>query len=279
VLPALTARRDQIKQLRQTVLNLAVRGRLVKQVSADGTGTELISSLKKAQALVERTKGARKAASIDLGLSDQEKYLELPRSWGWARLAEIGQTQTGTSPSSADPELFGDFIPFIKPSDLDGNEINYDGPGLSEAGIGHSRLVAAQSVLMVCIGATLGKVNITSRSVCFNQQINSLTPIFGGLSAFLALALKASGFQALAWSKAGTGTLPIISKGKWELLPVPIPPLAEQHRIVAKVAELMAICDQLEASLNDTEATRARLLDALLQEALAPATAAARAAA
>lgn len=53
--------------------------------------------------------------------------------------------------------------------------------------------------------------------------------------------------------------------------PFPLPPLAEQHRIVAKVDELMALCNQLEASLTDTDSTRRRLLDALLAEALEPA--------
>ena len=123
---------------------------------------------------------------------------------------------------------------------------------------------------MVCIGATLGKVNTTTRPVCFNQQINSLTPFLGGLTPFVALALKSSGFQALAWSKAGIGTLPIISKGKWEVLPIPLPPLAEQHRIVARVDSLMTLCDRLQASLATTTLTRTHLLDALLAEALAP---------
>ena len=62
-----------------------------------------------------------------------------------------------------------------------------------------------------------------------------------------------------------------MTKEKMELIQVPLPPLAEQHRIVAKVDELMALCDQLEASLTDTAATRHRLLDALLAEALEPA--------
>ncbi len=269
-LPALTTRPDQIKQLRQTILNLAVRGNLVPQDPKDGTGQELISLLKKARATWEATGRIRKETVGGSAILDNEKYLALPHSWAWARLTELGQTQTGTSPSSANPDLFGNFIPFIKPADLDGNEINYDGPGLSKTGMGHSRLASAYSVVMVCIGATLGKVNKTTRPVCFNQQINSLTPFLDGLSDYLALALKASGFQALAWSKAGTGTLPIISKGKWEILPIPLPPLAEQYRIVAKVDELMTLCDRLEASLAAAAATRRSLLNALLAEALAP---------
>ena len=89
-----------------------------------------------------------------------------------------------------------------------------------------------------------------------------------GIHRFVAIALKASAFQALAWSKAGTGTLPIISKGKWEVLPIPIPPIAEQHRIVAKVDELMVLCDRIECSLITVEDSRRQLLDALLAEAM-----------
>lgn len=104
--------------------------------------------------------------------------------------------------------------------------------------------------------------------ICFNQQINSVTPYVEGIHRFVAIALKASAFQALAWSKAGTGTLPIISKGKWEVLPIPIPPIAEQHRIVAKVDELMVLCDRIECSLITVEDSRRQLLDALLAEAM-----------
>ncbi|MCA3624594.1 MAG: restriction endonuclease subunit S [Methylobacterium sp.] len=269
-LPALTTRPDQIKALRQTILNLAVRGKLVPQDANDEPASELLKLLKKARAALEAEGKIRKDKGEPPSHYGGEQGFDLPGSWSWARLNEIGQTQTGTSPSSANADLFGNFIPFIKPADLDGNQINYDGPGLSEIGISHSRLAAENSILMVCIGATLGKVNTAARPVCFNQQINSLTPFLEGLTAFIAMALKASDFQSLAWSKAGTGTLPIISKGKWEVLPIPLPPLAEQHRIVAKVDALIALCDRLEASLSATAATRRRLLDALLAEALAP---------
>jgi len=269
-LPALTARPDQIKQLRQTILNLAVRGKLVPQDPADEPAEELLKRLKKERTALEQAGRIRREKGVRLSDDFIDQSFELPRSWCWARLTELGQTQTGTSPSSSNPDLFGDFIPFIKPGDLDGNQINYRGPGLSEIGVAHSRLAAENSILMVCIGATLGKVNTTVRPVCFNQQINSLTPFLNGLTAFVAMALRASSFQRLAWSNAGTGTLPIISKGKWEVLPIPLPPLTEQRRIVAKVDELMALCDQLETGLTSADDTRRRLLDALLAEALAP---------
>ena len=266
-LSALTTRPDQIKQLRQTILNLAVRGKLVQQNPAEGTGQDLLRELVKVRAQAQHN-GRVRRTTVEKQVSENEKYKEVPSSWAWMRLLEVGMTQTGTSPSSANPDLFGDHIPFVKPADLDGGAIKYDGPGLSKQGMEHSRVAPAKTVLMVCIGATLGKVNVSDRTICFNQQINSVTPYIEGIHRFVALALKASGFQELAWSKAGTGTLPIISKGKWEVLPIPLPPPAEQHRIVAKVDELMALCDRLEATLSIGEDTRRRLLDALLAEAL-----------
>ncbi len=266
-LPALTTRPDQIKPLRQTILNLAVRGKLVEQDAADELAGELLKILQSEKTRLVND-GAIRKQKASAALSASEKIFPLPLSWKWTRLLDLGATQTGTSPSSARDELFGDFIPFVKPADLDGPEITYDGFGLSEEGMGHSRVAPANSVMMVCIGGTLGKVNCTSRDVCFNQQINSVTPFIKGLHRYISMALKSSYFQELAWAKAGIGTLPIISKGKWEVLPIPLPPLAEQHRIVAKVDALMALCDRLEASLTTADTTRQRLLTALLHEAL-----------
>jgi len=272
-LPALTARPDQIKQLRQTIMNLAVQGRLAAQEREDGSGSDLALALAKARGAWESQGRIRKNKDSVPPVAAGERYGTVPQSWAWVRLVQVGQTQTGTSPSSDDLDLFGDYIPFVKPADLNGKTVNYVGPGLSELGMAQSRSAAANSVPMVCIGATLGKVNKTTRAICFNQQINSLTPFMEGLSDYLELAMKGSEFQSLAWSRAGTGTWPIISKGKWEILPLPLPPLAEQRRIVAKVGELMALCDELEVGLSAGENQRRRLLETLLHEALRPAEA------
>jgi type I restriction enzyme S subunit len=197
---------------------------------------------------------------------------EAPEPWEWLRLGEIGFTQTGTTPSSDDPECFGDHIPFVKSADLTGNTTNYSGPGLSKQGIEHSRLIRGHSVLMVCIGSSIGKVNVTDRDICCNQQINAVSPYLELLTTFISFALKADYFQKLVLANAGMGTLPIISKGKWELLPVPIPPIPEQQRIVAKVDELMALCDRLEMQLTTAQTEGSRLLEAVLHQSLAEAS-------
>jgi type I restriction enzyme S subunit len=266
-LPRLTASPDQIKQLRQTILNLAVRGKLVPQDPKDEPADNLLKRIR-AREIRGKTKSRKNETTSFLLLESQEAPFQGPPNWAWVQLREIGETQTGTTPPSGNRELFGDYIPFVKPANLGGGAISLTEDGISKAGIEYSRLIMRSSVLMVCIGATLGKAAITDRDICCNQQINAITPYLPEMASFTLVALRSSYFQKLAWLKAGVGTLPIISKGKWEQLPVPVPPLAEQHRIVAKVDRLMALCDQLESRLATAQTEASRILESVLHNAL-----------
>ena len=267
-LPALTSRPDQIKQLRQTILNLAVRGKLVEQNPNDEPVSELLKRIAAEKARLVRAGKIRKRKELVI-LKETELPFKIPNNWKWVRLGELGVTQTGTTPSKNHNDHFGSHIPFIKPADLHPTHVDYSNEGLSEVGAEASgRLAGVGSILMVCIG-TIGKCQLIDRDCSFNQQINAISP-FGNLdSLYLLAACKSDFFQKAAWSASARTTIAILNKGNWEKLSFPLPPLADQHRIVAKVDELMAVCDQLEASLAARDQTRHRLLDALLHEALA----------
>ena len=116
---------------------------------------------------------------------------------------------------------------------------------------------------MVCIG-TIGKCNLIERECAFNQQINALTPVEYVDSKYLLIAARSLSFQKTAWQKSSSTTLAILNKGKWLSIPLPIPPLAEQKRIVAKVDELMALCDRLEAQQQERDTRHAALARASL---------------
>jgi type I restriction enzyme S subunit len=247
---------DAIPRLRRFILELAVRGKLVAQDPNDEPAEELLKRIRYAESNRISLKKCRSQKVDQATIEKSEWNGNIPKCWKVVRLIHLGVTQTGSTPSSQVSEYFGDEIPFIKPADLGKKELNYHGDGLSRLGIPQSRLATSGSILMVCIGATLGKVNATKRDVCFNQQINSLTLYDSELTEFVALAMKTPTFQHLAWSKAGIGTLPIISKGKWEQIPIPLPPLAEQRRIVSKVDELMGLCDELESRREEREGYR-----------------------
>lgn len=189
--------------------------------------------------------------------------------WEEKMLREIGIAQTGTTPKTADKENYGDFIPFIKPADIDvtGNgEIRYNNEGLSEQGLSNGRKILEGSILMVCIGATIGKVGYCDRDISCNQQINSLTVKKEFSPKFIYYALSTKGFFEKVMQNAAQATLPIINKGKWETLTVSYPKsLLEQQRIVAILDEAFAAIAKAKANAEQNLKNTKELFESYLQ--------------
>ena len=254
--------------LRKSILDLAVYGKLAAP-APDDAEIRPIEEFREAAASLANTLGLRSPKESH---DEAEPPFDVPAHWRWMVLADLGAAQTGTTPSKNDHEAFNGDIPFIKPADILPDCINYSNESLTRYGAeSGSRLAPAGSLLMVCIG-TIGKCNLIERECAFNQQINSLSPVQWVDSQYLLLAARAPYFQDAAWKKSSSTTIAILNKGKWLSIPVPIPPLAEQRRIVAKVEQLMALVDALETQLAASRATAANLLSALVVELTAPPT-------
>ena len=252
--------------IKQTILQLAVMGKLVPQDPKDEPASELLKRIAAEKARLV-TEGKMRKDKALAAVGKDEMPFELPGGWAWIRVASLGDTQTGTTPSKTQARFFGTDFPFIKPGDISEQGINYENEGLSAEGVTNSgRLATAGSILMVCIG-TIGKCSVIDRSCSFNQQINSVTPL-ADTSSFVFTALRSNYFQTEAWQRSSSTTIAILNKGNWEAIPVPLPPLAEQHRIVAKVDELMSLCDSLKADLAESRARQARLASTLIESAL-----------
>ena len=201
-----------------------------------------------------------------------KEMLEPKEGWEEKTLKELGQTQTGTTPSKSDKDNYGDYIPFIRPS-----EIDYDGSGrieynsalkLSKKGADNGRVFDAQSIYMVCIGATIGKVGYGERTISCNQQINILTPNSSVNYKFAYYAMKNDGFQQKV-IKEGTSsqaTLPIINKGKWEKLSISYPPISEQQSIVETLDSLKSKVDRLQENYAKISQECAALKQAILRK-------------
>ena len=140
------------------------------------------------------------------------------------KLSELGELITGNTPNTQEKDNYGNAIPFIKPGDFnqDGG-LNYNNQGLSKKGKLKARLVNKNSVLMVCIGATIGKVGITSKEITTNQQINSIVPSNKIDSYFLYYQMLTTKFQKLVLDSSSQATLPIINKKKWGQIIVDVP--------------------------------------------------------
>ena len=251
-----------VKKLRELILELAVRGKLLPQDANDEPASELLKRIQAEKTKLIAEGKIRKDKSLS-PITEEEKPFELPHGWMWSRLGSIGNTQTGSTPSKSSLESFGTDIPFIKPGDMYPNYVDYGNEGLSFHGAELSGRVAQPgSILMVCIG-TIGKCNLIERDCSFNQQINSVTPYLFD-SHYLLSACRSVYFHTEAWSKSSSTTIAILNKGNWEEICIPIPPLAEQHRIVAKVDELMTLCDQLEGQHTNAAEAHEKLVSHLL---------------
>ena len=175
----------------------------------------------------------------DVDITEEVPY-ELPDSWLWAKIKYVAFTQTGLTPSTSDKENFGDYIPFIKPGDINGNRIDYNNEGLSIKGLSNGKLIQKNSILMVCIGGSLGKSAVTDRDVSCNQQINTATADSSILPFYMFYVLNSDYFLKKTKEYATGTATPILNKSSWENIFIPVPPLAEQKRIVEKIDEIFA---------------------------------------
>jgi type I restriction enzyme S subunit len=195
--------------------------------------------------------------------------------WEKRKVKEIGNVQTGTTPKTAEKENYGNFIPFIKPADVDFSgigDIRYDNEGLSEIGLKKGRKMESGSILMVCIGATIGKVGFAEREVSCNQQINSLTVKKEFEPKFIYYAMTSKEFQekVLLEGKGAQATLPIINKSKWENLTISFPKSkTEQQTIVRQLDALLAETQKLEAVYQKKIDDLEELKKSILQKAFA----------
>ncbi|MHB1799601.1 MAG: restriction endonuclease subunit S [Vulcanimicrobiaceae bacterium] len=251
-----------LKRYKAAVLKAAVEGRLVeteaeiarREGRSYETGAQLLQRILETRRSQWQGKGKYKEPAAP----DTTDLPELPEGWMWATYTQIGVVTTGFTPPTTDPENFGGDIPFFKPTDLDaGGSVVLAREHLSEKGTAKGRLLPAGSVLVTCIGATIGKTGLARVSCATNQQINAITPN-GSLvnSDFVyAWTVSPSGYKQILDNSSAT-TLPILNKSKFEALGVPLPPLAEQHRIVAEVDRRLALLRETE-DMVDTDLRRA----------------------
>lgn len=228
-------------------------------------------------AKAKRVKSGELRSPRDLEFSDDEENLfALPLTWQWVRLADMGAIIGGGTPPSGESANFtdgGKGIGWLTPADLGKHKglfISYGARDLTAAGMsaGSATLMPKGSVLFTS-RAPIGYVAIAANEISTNQGFKSVVPYLPDCSRYIAIYLRAFG----PWvnSKATGTTFKEVSGKIVSGLPFPLAPLAEQHRIVAKVDELMALCDQLEAAHQDRERRRDSLVAASLQRLNQPA--------
>ena len=232
------------EDMKKSILQYAIQGKLVEQRPEEGTGEELYRQIQAEKHRLIKEGKIKKEKPLP-EIAEDEIPFEIPESWKWVRLNTIGITQTGNTPSKSHPEYIGIDIPFITPGDILNGQIGYSNQALSLLGKNVARVCCAGSIMQVCIGGSIGKAAITDREVTFNQQINVVSPI-ACVSEYLFAVMQSAYFTTSMKERAGGTATPIINRGLWDALLIPLPPLAEQKRIVAKLEEILPLCERLK---------------------------------
>jgi type I restriction enzyme S subunit len=267
-LGSLTARSNQIKHLRQTILNLAVRGKLVPQDPTDEPVEELV---KKLIDVKKKLSGLRNDAPKSHAITP----FPIPSRWSWITIGDTcTKTGSGSTPRGGKDVYVQNGVPFLRSQNVYNDGVRLDDVAYIDEST-HVRMsgtsVKPGDLLLNITGGSMGRCcRVPDHFAIANisQHVAIIRPAIRGLEDFLHLVVLSPYFQAFVFESqtgAGRGGLP---KNKMDQISVPLPPLAEQRRIVAKVNELNALCDELESSLTTTDTTRKQLLESLLIEAL-----------
>ena len=261
----ITARADQVAALRRTILDLAVRGRLVPQDPTDEPAQELLKRVAEERDRLKKIGKMRKTPAGKLAMV--RAPFSLPDTWRWAALGDVFAYDVGIKRESnaMDPSLW-----LLELQDVERNT----GSLLVRVTAAERETKSTKSefrtgdILYGKLRPYLNKVLVAEERGYSTTEIVALRPYIPLCGRYCSLALRQRDFVDYV-THVGQGTkMPRLRTKDAIVAPFPLPPLAEQHRIVAKADELMTWCDRLEERLVTTEDARRGLLDAVLNEAV-----------
>ena len=257
-----------IDRLEQTILQLAVMGRLVPQDSDDEPASKLLERI----AEKKQGQGSRKGKGNKYkNASDKFKPYQLPAGWEWCHFDDIGVLSRGKSKHRPrnDPWLFRDgFMPLVQTGDIakPGRKIDtftylYNANGVAQS------LVWPQGTLCITIAANIGETGILDFEACFPDSVVGFIPYDSAIKNeyieyFLRTAQKSLEDFAPATAQKN------INLNILQNLLIPLPPISELNRIIDRVDELMALCDRLKACLKEAEEIQSELTESFVKLAV-----------
>lgn len=262
---------ESIDQLKQTILQLAVMGKLVPQNPADEPASELLKRIAKEKAQLVKEKKIKKQKALP-PITDDEKPFELPDGWEWCRFSEAIDVRDGThdSPKDAEGE---DTFPLVTSKNFVNGDIDFENARRISAQ-DHFEIVKRSDVskydiLFSMIGGNIGNQVMVKDDRQFSIKNVALFKYYDKeLTSPDFVFLFTQNLANTLQDSASGGAQPFVSLGVLRNLLFPIPPVEEQKRIVAKIAELIEICEQLQASIKDAQTTQLHLTDAIIEQVI-----------
>ena len=259
-------------QLKNSILQEAIQGRLVPQDPNDEPASTLLARIRKEKEKLVKEGKLKKSALKEVPFSEDEKPFEIPNSWEWCKLGWIGDWGAGATPAKGNPDFYNNgTIPWLRTGELNNgfvydSEIKVTLKALEKCSL---RMCEVGDVLIAMYGATIGKVAIAGIKLTTNQACCACTPHFV-YNKYLMYYLMASKNTFIEMGEGGAQ--PNISREKIVAFPFALPPLAEQHRIVAKIEELLSKVEKYGKAQENLDKLNGELPEKLrksiLQEAI-----------
>lgn len=232
------------EDMKKSLLQEAITGKLVEQRAEEGTSEELYKTIQAEKKKLIKEGQIKKQKALP-EITEDEMPFNIPESWKWVRLGEIGEWGAGSTPSRSNPKFYGGKIPWLKTGDLNDSYITDVPEHITDLALNSTslKLNPVNSVLIAMYGATIGKLGILKKPMTTNQACCACQPINGIYNLYLFYFLMAS--RRRLTKMAEGGAQPNISRTKIISVTMPLPPLNEQKRIVERLEELLPLCDQL----------------------------------
>lgn len=230
--------------LKKSLLQAAIQGKLVEQHDSDGDVDELIESIKTEREYLIKEKIIKKSKKL-ASVTKEEIPFDIPDNWRWIRLNDVGEWGAGATPLKSKYEYYGGTMPWLKTGELTDGEITEHIECITELALKETslRINKPGDVLIAMYGATIGKLGILTFKATTNQACCACTPFTGIYNRYLFYYLMAIREKFKAISEGGAQ--PNISKEKILRTLFPLPPFEEQKRIVEKLEQLLPLCDDL----------------------------------
>ena len=267
------------KKLRQKILDLAIRGKLVPQDPNDEPASVLLERIKaeKERLIKEgKIKRSKKTAKTSDTPHYENVSFEMPNNWVWTTVDELCDVVRGGSPRPAgDEKYYNGAIPFLKVADLTKDDEIYVYKAeytIKEAGLKKTRLVNEGTLLLTNSGATLGVPKITTFSTTFNDGIAAFLYINKEIQLYLYWFLKS---KTDSFRKIDQGAAqPNLNKDLIKSIPIPLPPLTEQKRIIKEIKRWFSLINQIDQNKSDLQTiikqAKSKILDLAIHGKLVP---------
>ena len=235
------------ERLKKSILQEAIEGRLVPQDPNDEPASVLLDKIRKEKARLVKEGKLKKKDLEETPIYEDEIPFKIPESWEWTRIGNIYKTTSGGTPEKGHPEYYDGNIPWVKVGDLTNLYIDQTEDKITQEGLDHSsaKIFPKDTILlaMYCNDA-IGKSSIITIPMTTNQAICGLYPNSYLVKEYVYFAIQ-SNRKKLQELSAG-GAQKNINQKIVNNLMIPVPPLAEQKRIVAKIEQLMKEINKLK---------------------------------